>query len=199
VGKELQISDWILAFFASIIFGHLLQGVSEMLDMPAAWLLSKFSKRPEAYFEKARRYLEPELPASLRKSCGCLKSEQSKRGLFSFFKESLKESHCKKYLFYDAFDYLRIHDPAAVSELERHAADYKLFRSLTLLILINILLSAAFGPFHLWQFVLSLVILPFVALRFLQIFNFTYGLAFHLYLQVRKATASEKTQYFDPP
>jgi hypothetical protein len=112
---------WVLAFFVSIILGHLLLGVSEPLDKLAATLSMRLFK------EKDKWPWYPKWPGYLK---------------------AAKASHLKlppevpadpKNCFYWVFSFLRIHNAVAVAELERLAADQKLFRSLTLLFLLDIM------------------------------------------------------------
>ncbi len=95
-----------------------------------------------------------------------------------------KVSPSPKTLFYFAFSFIRIHDAVAVAELERQAADYKLFRSLTLLFMIDAPLSALSGSFSLTRLAATLLLLCLVAIRYRQLYNWCYQLAFDLYLQV---------------
>jgi hypothetical protein len=161
--------DWVLAFFVSIVLGHLLHSLSDPLDTLAGCYLSA----------RTQRYLEAVRP------CSELPAEVPEN---------------PKNLFYSAFSFIRIHSPVAVSELERHAADYKLFRSLTLLFLLDIPLSAFSGSFSLVRLAASFLVVCFAAFRFKQLFDWTYALAFDLYWQVsevpeknRKATAKKKS------
>ncbi len=77
-------------------------------------------------------------------------------------------------------------------ELEQHAADYKLFRSLTLLFILDIPLywfSVSFSPERL---AIAVLIACFAAFRFWQLLDWSYALAFDFYLQVRQTTVVEK-------
>ncbi len=62
--------------------------------------------------------------------------------------------NAKIYLyFHSAYSFICIHSPDALAELERRAAEYKLFRSLTLLFLLDIPLAgitASFSWCRLW-------------------------------------------------
>jgi hypothetical protein len=193
---ELQTSEqWVLAFFASIIFGHLLQGFSNWLDIYlASWHPSKPTK---ASWEDPCLRQSLKLPQTLQEKLDELRTKKGAArdtGPLFNLKENLKEKRFKKYLFYSAFNFLRIHNPAGVSELERHAADYKLFRSLTLLVFLDILLSAACFQLTGKSLLVSLIILFLIAWRFRQIFDFAYGLAFDLCRQVSTASANDITE-----
>jgi hypothetical protein len=88
-------------------------------------------------------------------------------------------------VFYSAFSYIRIHSPNALIELERQSAEYKLFRSLTLLFLLDIPLSIFSGPFQPLRIMVSLFVVCLTAYRFNFLFNWTYQLAYDFYLQLR--------------
>ena len=94
--------------------------------------------------------------------------------------------------FYSAFSFIRIHSPEAMVELERQAAEYKLFRSLTLLFLLDIPLAVINGSFSLPRLLGSLLIVCLSAYRFQWLFNWTYQLAFDFYLQLNKPSVKEK-------
>lgn len=152
---KLQISrDWVLPFFISIILGYLLHSFSNLLDTPATWY---FSNATQKYWEEVREHIE--LPGGLKR----------------------KQKTC----FYSAFSFIGIHNPInpiVVVELERHGADYKLFRSLTLLFILEIplyCLSVSFSPELL---AIAFLIACFAAFRFKQLFDWAYALAFDLYL-----------------
>ena len=94
--------------------------------------------------------------------------------------------------FYSAFSFIRIHSPEAMVELERQAAEYKLFRSLTLLFLLDIPLVAFSSSFSLPRLLSSIVIVCLSAYRFQWLLNWTYQLAFDFYLQLQKPPVKEK-------
>jgi hypothetical protein len=94
-------------------------------------------------------------------------------------------------LFYAAFSFVRIHSPEAMAELERQAAEYKMFRSLTLLFLLDIPLCAVSGSLSLARLVASLAIVALAAYRFRFLFDWTYQLAFEFYWQLQKPAAGQ--------
>ena len=96
-------------------------------------------------------------------------------------------------VFYSAFSYIRIQSPEAMAELERQAAEYKLFRSLTLLFLLDIPLSIISGSFSLTRLAAALVVVGLAAYRFRWLFDWTYQLAFDFYLQLLKRAPEAKT------
>jgi len=95
-------------------------------------------------------------------------------------------------VFYSAFSFIRIHSPEAMVELERQAAEYKLFRSLTLLFLLDIPLAAVSGSFSPTRLISSLLVVGLAAYRFRWLFDWTYQLAFDFYLQLQKPAAKNK-------
>ena len=155
------------AFFASVLVGNLLHGLSDPFDRIATLNLSAKTK---AYLNDACKTLKipkgipehPENPSKPKKT---------------------------KNLFYAAFSFIRIHDLIAVAELERQAADYKLFRSLTLLFLLETF-NTTF-QFSLVRLVLSALITCFAAIRYLQLFDWCYTLAFDLYNQIMDKEKSD--------
>lgn len=95
--------------------------------------------------------------------------------------------------FYSAFSFIRIHSPEAMAELERQAAEYKMFRSLTLLFLIEIPISIFSGLFSPARLLISLLIVGLAAYRFQWLFDWTHQLTFDFYLQLQKPTTKDKS------
>ncbi|NIN92197.1 hypothetical protein GTO36_04275 [bacterium] len=62
MGKLETSRDWVLAFFLSIILGHLLHSFSDPLDILAT---RYFSDNTQKYLEEAREHIE--LPSGLKK------------------------------------------------------------------------------------------------------------------------------------
>lgn len=90
-------------------------------------------------------------------------------------------------VFHSAFSFIRIHSPDAMVELERQAAEYKLFRSLTLLFLLDILVTVISESFSRERLQISVLIVGLAAFRFWRLFDWTYQLAFDFYLQVQES------------
>ena len=157
-----EAKDWIIAFFISIILGHLLHSLSDQLDELAARFLSVKTK---SYQQEACKHLQ--LPSGV--------------------------PPIPKNYFYSAFSFARIHSSDAVVELDRHAADYKLFRSLTLVFLLDIPLSALSCLLSWERAAASTVLFCFSAYRFRQLLDWTYALAFDFYLQIQKAPSNGKS------
>src|ERR1041385_6212086 len=89
-------------------------------------------------------------------------------------------------VFYSAFSFIRIHSPEAMTELVRQADEYKLFRSLTLLFVLDIPLAAVSGSLSLTRRLISLLVICLAGYRFQWLFDWTYRLAFDFYLQLQK-------------
>ncbi len=99
----------------------------------------------------------------------------------------------RKNVYYSAYTFIRIKSTEAMAELERQAAEYKLFRSLTLLFLLEIPLSVFSGSFSLLRLAADLVFGGLAAYRFQWLFDWTYQLAFDFYLQLQKIEKSNET------
>jgi hypothetical protein len=84
-------------------------------------------------------------------------------------------------VFNAAFSFIRITSPSALAEVERQAAEYKLFRSLTLLFLIDALLTATLGPWSGRRLAADSVLVLAAGARFLFLLVWTQRLAFEFY------------------
>lgn len=135
-------------------------------SVPFNWVAARFSSKKTRAYEKAVRQhiqLPPGIPED------------------------------RTNLFYSAFSFIRIKSPEAMVELERQAAEYKLFRSLALLFLLDIPLTLLSpGPFSTNRPWVALLIAGLAALRFGWLFDWTYQLAFDFYLQLQKLVTEDK-------
>ena len=96
-------------------------------------------------------------------------------------------------VFYSAFSYVRLHSAAALTEVERQAGEYKLFRSITLLAVIDIPLAALTGVLTPTRFVAALLVAGLAYYRFQWLFDWTYRLTFDFYTQLQPAPAPKET------
>ena len=88
-------------------------------------------------------------------------------------------------VFYSAFSYIRLHGPSALGEVERQAGEYKLFRSLTLLSIIDIPLAAVTHELTFARLASALLIGGLAYYRFQWLFDWTYQLTFDFYTQLQ--------------
>jgi hypothetical protein len=101
-------------------------------------------------------------------------------------------------VFNAAYSFIRIASPAALAEVERQAAEYKLFRSLTLLFILDALLTIVLGPSS-WRRVMIDSMLALAAgARFLFLLAWTQRLAFEFFaLLTRETPHSLRDQVID--
>lgn len=171
---ELSIESWVLLFIVSLILGHFLHAFSVPLD----YFAIRFHQ-----FKKTTNYLK-EAKSSI-KLPGDDAAHPSK-------------DYSDMDYFYYVFSFIRIHKPNAVVELERQAADFKFFRSLTFLFLLEIFLSI-FDPniekdVLLGRIAVSLLTVCLSAIVFKLLFEWTYQLAFELYIQIREQNWESERQ-----
>jgi hypothetical protein len=92
-----------------------------------------------------------------------------------------KDTRGRSDVFNAAFSFIRITSPSALAEVERQAAEYKLFRSLTLLFILDALLTIVLGPSS-WRRVTVDGVLALAAMgRFLFLMVWTQRLAFEFF------------------
>jgi hypothetical protein len=88
--------------------------------------------------------------------------------------------------FYRAYSFVRLYNAAAIAEVDRQAAEYKLFRSLTIVFLLDLLLAWLRGM-HSWPRALLAFALAGLALwRFLFLLNWARRLTFEYYFLMTK-------------
>ena len=125
-----------------------------------------------------------------------LPSEISIKKNYKTKKEKYKEIED---VFYAAFSYLRMNSPAAMGELERQTGEYKLFRSLSMFFILDIILiivdsicNIPFVAFSNDRLVLSFLLLGLTFYRFDFLFDWTHRLAFDFFLQMQKTKTADK-------
>jgi hypothetical protein len=93
-------------------------------------------------------------------------------------------------IFNAAFSFVRITNPSALAEVERQAAEYKLFRSLTVLFILDALLTLALGQ-HVWRRVAVDGVLALGAgARYLYLLNWAQRLAFEFFGLLTRESAT---------
>ena len=188
---------FIVIFCTSYVLGHFLFGFSVRLNRMATYLLDNVTKH---YFNCV--YPIVILPAEIKskiKKVVIINNKGVKKKLKNFFgsiKAFFIRSENNEYIgdvYYSAFSYLRLNNPNALVELERQAAEYKLFRSLTLLFTIDFVLTSIdcfynFLPCETIVFrpIFSLLAAFLTFRRFDFLFDWTYRLTFDFFLQVPK-------------
>jgi hypothetical protein len=92
-----------------------------------------------------------------------------------------KVPRSRSFVFNAAFSFVRLASPSALAEVERQAAEYKLFRSLTLVFVIDGLLVAVVGPFSLRHLLIDAILTLGAGARFLFLLVWTQRLAFEFF------------------
>jgi hypothetical protein len=92
----------------------------------------------------------------------------------------------RPYVFNAAFSFVRLESPSALAEVERQAAEYKLFRSLTLLFVLDGLLVAVVGPFSPRHLLIDAVLTLGAGARFLFLLVWTQRLAFEFFAMLTR-------------
>jgi hypothetical protein len=95
--------------------------------------------------------------------------------------------------FYRAYSFVRLKSPAALAEIERQMADYKLFRSLTLVFALDLVLVWVHGGSGWSRLTFSGLLCILAAWRFCFLLGWTYRITFEFYtLLTDTAAAPEK-------
>ena len=83
--------------------------------------------------------------------------------------------------FYRAYSFVRLNSASALAEIERQMADYKLFRSLTLVFALDFILVLFRGNAAWPRLLFSGTLFILAALRFLFLLGWTYRITFEYY------------------
>ena len=87
--------------------------------------------------------------------------------------------------FYRAYAFVRLQNSAALSEIERQMADYKLFRSLTIVFGLDLVLTVVLGELGSFRPLLSGMFFIIAAWRYLFLLDWTYRITFEYYALLR--------------
>jgi hypothetical protein len=88
--------------------------------------------------------------------------------------------------FYRAYSLVRIKSSSAAAEIERQMADFKLFRSLTLVFALDFLLELFLGGSHWPRLAFSGILFVLAAWRFLFLLDWTYRITFEYFALLSK-------------
>jgi Transmembrane protein 131-like N-terminal len=192
---------WVAGFFASYILGHFLLALSELLLDPLAMRIPFATRIP--WEQVTRRIPWEQAKKKTEKYCEEVREhgalpERVLRTEGEEGKEHIAKHKKLKAIAHFTFRFIRIKNSDAIADIERNAADYKLFRSLMLVFFLDIVISALSpllsDPFPpLWRFVASIAGLLLSWRRFYLAFNWTYQLGFDFYLQLYTPTVTFST------
>jgi hypothetical protein len=93
-------------------------------------------------------------------------------------------------VFNAAFSFVRLASPSALAEVERQAAEYKLFRSLTLVFVLDGLLVALQGSYSPRRLVIDAILTVGAGARFLFLLVWTQRLAFEFFILLTRLKQS---------
>lgn len=152
--------DWILISVFAYLAGHLLFALSELIYN----FLIKYKphyflfEETKMYGDKANNYIQ--LPIK-------------------------NKSYCTE-IYYYSFSFIRVTSQEAISEIEHKASEYKMFRSLSILFLLDILLSALSLNLTISHLIFSLSLSAFSFFRFRMLLNWTYKLTFQFFIMLKQ-------------
>jgi hypothetical protein len=185
-----QGSTWILFFVVSYVLGQFLSSMSTPLNNLLRWFSPAAQDK---YYIEIQESLP--LPKDLPPPTGWV------RRLFTAAINSLFNTEKRTAVFYRAFAFIRIKEKAAaLAEIERQMAEYKLFRSLAVVFFIDVVLWLGGSHDHpykaIWRGIiahkitLSLALSILATLRFLHLLNWTYRIAFEHFALLRSDTGT---------
>ncbi|WP_460910867.1 hypothetical protein [Spirosoma areae] len=174
-GSPVAYDNLVAHFIISYILGHFLLGCSVPLNR----------------FALTKKFLSMEMKAYFNTICNDI---------------TLPPKICRSYtnVFYSVYSYIRIHCPNILAELDLQAAEYKLFRNLTLVFLLDALPLSIVRFFLVDEFswsrvIFSLCVAGLSAWRFQWLYDWTFHLAYDFYFQLQKPVSKNSTRPDDEP
>jgi hypothetical protein len=95
--------------------------------------------------------------------------------------------------YYWAYSYVRLHSAVAITEIDRQTAEYKMFRGLTLVFLLDFPLAWTNGSLDWPRAAVMSLLLALALWRFLFLLNWARRLTFEFYDLLEAQTAADKT------
>jgi hypothetical protein len=94
--------------------------------------------------------------------------------------------------YYRAYSFVRLQSAAAIAEVDRQVAEYKLFRSLTIVFLLDIPLVWANGSFNRPRALIAFMLAVLSLWRFLFLLDWSQRLTFEFYHLIKKESSTIK-------
>ncbi len=161
-GGQAKLHDWRVFGSAAYVCGHLLLAASEILNSTA---------------DRVAKVLWPGLSQEL--GFIELKWRDAHHDFICAEKAGNKGAlKARGFSFHTALSYVRLRNPEAAAEVDHHMADYKLLRSLVLVLLLNSVIVVWIPPHSFgWAF-LEILISALAYLCFVRMYNWARYLAF---------------------
>ena len=169
------VSPWVLFLIVAYVSGELLLGLGVPLNR-----LQETIYMPEyldSYYEEVKKSIKLP-PEAQGPKTPVQRFMYQVRLLLSPFD---KQKTGRPAAYHRAYSYVRLHSAQATAEIDRQAAEYKLFRGLVLVFLLDFPLAWFSDSLTLSRAVVVFVLLVFALWRFLFLLNWARQLAFEFY------------------
>jgi hypothetical protein len=183
---------WIAFALASYVVGHFLLG----LGVPLNNLLSlRYPSEQDRFYNEVKSKIPlPKKPDALAKNgctetlvCAYTSACSGVKKLGDVLGFGGDADNARREAFYRAYAFVRLNSASALAEIERQMADYKLFRSLTLVFVLDLILVWCHGVPHWSRLALSMVLFVLAGHRFLFLLNWTYRITFEYFALMPKS------------
>ena len=168
-------SVWVAFILASYVLGHFLTGISVPLNRLLNWYMPAAE---DVFYNEVKASIP--LPQEIRVEQKGWKKDLSvfRRAFFTAYNPEFRTP-----AFYRACAAIRVKEKTlALAEIERQMAEYKLFRSLSVVFCLDLLLWLIGGDHPAaGRIVLSLVLLFLALWRFVSLLAWTYRITFEYY------------------
>ncbi len=184
------VSLWIIFLIVAYILGQILLG----LGVPLNRLQEIYSPESmDSYYEEVKRDIPlPPEPDRPEPKTGVEKFMNKTRQFVSLFAKQTSGGppNNRAAAYYRAYSFVRLRSAEATAEIDRQAAEYKLFRGLVLVFLFDFPLAWLSDSLTLPRAVVMFVLLAFALWRFLFLLDWARQLTFEFYYLLNKEQAA---------
>jgi len=168
---RLRLQDWRVFAAAAYIVGHLFLAVAERLNSTA----DRVTRLLGRHFYDALFNVEGDFASAHRASMGSEKSAGDAH-----------DPQVRAFRFHTALSYVRLRSAEAAAEVDHHMADYKLLRSLVLVLLLNAIIALR-RPNDGWPAAtIEIVVSAFAYVCFVRMYNWARYLVFDYAIMLLK-------------
>jgi hypothetical protein len=172
-----QVSRWAAFLIGAFVLGQFLLGASVPLNRLVDFF---WPESNDSYYRDVKYRIKPPRESGSKKR-GTVALNRLLDFFLPFWPEPKRKAASKRTAtYYRAYSYVRLHSAAAITEIDRQTAEYKLFRGLTLVFLLDFPLAWINGSLDWSRAAVMGLMLALALWRFLFLLRWARRLTFEL-------------------